>query len=363
MANWGAEETARIRGWEEREVKHIQGVANETAQLVQEVCAHRIKVGASVLTQRMGLRASLEEFEQALADLPSDPAARLSKMQAVYAERKRLCELLAESTIDVPSAQEILRWAELPALAAVFDPDGAGNGGLQANAVSDAAKARLGRARDRTPALASNVGFPEFPVIPKLVRCRCRPRRLRVCYESLLLRAVLVSRRSYPLTHIFTPSAPSSPACFTPIHRMQDANKPLRSISMGSNKPSVFVGLDDGTAVVGFQDESPLQVWDLAAGKLVREFKGNGRACHAMINLPGRRRRVAAGWHISRPGSVFGDSVVTLFNAATGKQLQVLTGFFDTIYGMALVDDHLLVMSKDEALRVWTQDEAGKVRH
>ena len=43
MAKWGAEETSRIRAWEEREVEHVQAVANETVQLVREVCARRIR--------------------------------------------------------------------------------------------------------------------------------------------------------------------------------------------------------------------------------------------------------------------------------------------------------------------------------
>ena len=200
-AKWGAEETARVRGWEEREVKKLQSVAdyaNETVrraravaseivQVVQEVCARRLEVGASVFTQRMGLRATLEEFDQALADLPSDPAALLSKKRAVYAERKRLCDLLAGSTIAVPWAWAVIEWDKLPALSAEFDQKEAGGGGVVASAVSAAAKATLGEARTRTPALPSNVGFCEFPVIPKLVRCRRVPGCLRVCFHPLLV--------------------------------------------------------------------------------------------------------------------------------------------------------------------------------
>ena len=99
---------------------------------------------------------------------------------------------------------------------------------------------------------------------------------------------------------------------------------------------------------------SPLQVWDLAAGKLVREFEGHGEYCNTMINFPGGR--IAVGWE---NGSQF---VVAVFDAATGMRLQELTGFGASIPGLALVEDHLLTMCADQTLRVWSQDAAGKVR-
>ena len=135
---------------------------------------------------------------------------------------------------------------------------------------------------------------------------------------------------------------------------MQDANKGLRSIPMRGKTPNVFVGLEDGTVVVGFEDMSPLQVWDLAVSKLAREFQGKGQWCNSMSNLPGGR--IAAGWNT---GSQY---VVAVFDAATGKQLQELTGFGDPIYGLALVEDHLLTMCYDQTFRVMSQDAAGEVR-
>ena len=290
-AKWAMEETERIRAWEEREVKHIHAVANETVLLVQEVCARRVEVGASVLTQRTGLRVSLEELDEVLADLPSDPAARLSEKRAVYAERERLCELLAGSKIAVPSTRAVLEWAELPTLSAEFDQKASDMGGLLANAVLSAARETL----------VKTLGTPYL----------------------------------------------------TPFHRIQDGAKGLRSIPMGKKKPNVFVGLDDDTVVVGFRDMSPLQVWDLDAGKVVREFDGAGQFCDSIITLPGGR--VAAGWNT---GSQY---VVTVFGAFTGKQLQQLKGFGYYILGLALVEDHLLTMCLDKTLGVWSQDASGKV--
>ena len=161
VASWGAQETARIRAWEEREVKHVQAVAEEIVQLVQEVCARRIEIGASMITQRTGLRASLEELNRALIDLPTEPATRLTRMQVVYAERKRLSELLAGSQIDVPSAARLRWWAQLPNLSPLFDRTVAGS---LASSILDAAKSSLDWA------LMHFGSCRQFPVLPRLVR-------------------------------------------------------------------------------------------------------------------------------------------------------------------------------------------------
>ena len=83
-----------------------------------------------------------------------------------------------------------------------------------------------------------------------------------------------------------------------------------------NGKPNVFVGLDDDTLVIGYHEMSPLQVWDLVAGKVVRLFDGKGQWSRSMINLP--RGRIATGWFTGV------QSVVAIFDAKTGKQLQEL---------------------------------------
>ena len=196
---WGAEETARIRAWEEREVKHVQEVANETVKRVQELCARKIEVGASLITQRMGLRASLEEFDQALADLPSDPAARLSKKRAVYTQRQRLCELLATSKIDVATAWAATEWAEPPSPFEEFDEKAADGGGILASKISAASMSALSPARAGPPRTyyPPRKDWREFPVIPSLVRFCCDPSRMRVCGLRL---PVVFSRVYFLLT-------------------------------------------------------------------------------------------------------------------------------------------------------------------
>ena len=120
-------------------------------------------------------------------------------------------------------------------------------------------------------------------------------------------------------------------------------------------KPNVLVGLDDNTVVVGYHESSPLRVWDLAAGRCVRAFEGSGQYCYSMISISGGR--IAAGWYA-------GGHVVAIFDVATGKRLQSLGlgDFGSYIFGLAFVEDHLLTMSQDHTLRVWSQPYVGKVR-
>lgn len=134
---------------------------------------------------------------------------------------------------------------------------------------------------------------------------------------------------------------------------MQDAAKGLRSVQLGT-KPSVFVGLDDDTVVIGFDAASPLQAWDLANRRLVRQFEGTGQTSRSILNL--QSGHIAVGW---TTGS---GNVVSVYEASTGKQLYELTGFRNLVSGLALVEDHLLSMCYDTTLRVWSQDSSGKVR-
>ena len=118
-------------------------------------------------------------------------------------------------------------------------------------------------------------------------------------------------------------------------------------------KPNVFVGIDENTIVVGFNGEASLQVWDLAAGNLLRESEPRGQYCFSMANLPGGR--VAAGW------SSAGRQVVSVVDVNTRQQIQQLSGFGDYVRGLVFFENTLLTMCSDRALRVWTQDSAGMV--
>ena len=369
VTRWGVQEATRIRAWEEREVKSVQVAANETLQLVQAVCTRKLVEGASLIMQRVGLRASLEELDRVLTDLPSEPLSRLKRKRAVYVERAKLCKLLASEKIAVPSAQGILRWAQLPSLSGYFGEKRADSESAPAIRVSSAAASILSEARMR--AFGSGPG----PVAPSEGKdhslgphahhgvARANPlkgvparsaRRLRTpvrFHTARVLICLTVVRRSLLWSNLFIPANP--PTLHFQIPLEPAAPRSLRSISM-SHKPSAFVGLDSKTIVVGFRDAAPLQVWDLADGKLVRELDGVVKACQSMVNLPDQR--VAVG---CRDGLRF---VVTVFDVSTGRKIQELAELGGDIHGLAFVENRLLTVCGDKTLRAWSQDNEGMVR-
>ena len=121
--------------------------------------------------------------------------------------------------------------------------------------------------------------------------------------------------------------------------------------------PNVVAALDDDTVAVAFQSTSSPEVWDLAEGKLVRTLDPDceGRASRSIVGLPGGR--IAVGWKVDE------TDVVTVFEAATGRQLQELRGYEGYILSQAFVAEHLLVLSEDKTLRVLSEDDAEQVRH
>ena len=145
----------------------------------------------------------------------------------------------------------------------------------------------------------------------------------------------------------------------------QDAVKGLRSIPTGS-LPLVFAELDNDTIVGSFRDTSMLQVWDLVAGKLVREIEGWILNGYSMVRLP--EGRIAAGLQIGDEGEPragwdqYAHNVVTIFDLNLGKKEQELRNFRNPVIALAFVEGHLLTVCTGWRLRVWGQDDAGKVR-
>ena len=114
VGKWAAEETSRIRAWEEREVKAVRHAADACAAMVEEIRARWIEVGVSVLTQRVSLQVSLKEIELRLQELAN--SARVGSLQRLRAERTCLLNALREGGISLIPAQRFRAWAGLPAL-------------------------------------------------------------------------------------------------------------------------------------------------------------------------------------------------------------------------------------------------------
>ena len=164
VAKWGAQETARIIAWEEQEVKAIQAVAAESTALVREVCARRLEVGGSILTQRYGLRATLEEIEYELSSLPINGAERLSRMKMLSAERERLTGLLSTRGITLADARAVSAWINAPDLAPQFGPhDEKKKTASPVEELGAAARETLSKLRDSAPGQGAGSDLPMLP--------------------------------------------------------------------------------------------------------------------------------------------------------------------------------------------------------
>ena len=67
LAEWEALETARITAWEEREVAKVRAAAAESRALVRSGAEFKRTLGNSLLQQRLGLLASIEEAQHELS--------------------------------------------------------------------------------------------------------------------------------------------------------------------------------------------------------------------------------------------------------------------------------------------------------
>lgn len=119
-ARWSARETARIHAWEEREVTRVRAVSAKCVALVAEVARWHTAVGSGVMTQRLALRASLDEIAQELLDLPCDEAARFAKLRLFSAEREQLVGKLAKGVVRLPTVAAVSAWRALPDLSEEF---------------------------------------------------------------------------------------------------------------------------------------------------------------------------------------------------------------------------------------------------
>ena len=121
VTKWANDETARIRELEDREIQTLRATADKLAGLVRETCARRLEVGLSVLTQRLGLAASLDEADQGLRHLPADETQRVAKTIELTAQRKHLLSLLSRDKFNFPSADVCSDWAKLPSVTSHLD--------------------------------------------------------------------------------------------------------------------------------------------------------------------------------------------------------------------------------------------------
>lgn len=162
---WTSEEVSRIRLWEKRELQAVRMIADECASMVADVRTQRIDIGSSILPQRLGLSASLEEIEIELKALPAAQAERVAKLIELTEEQKQIVDMLASNKFRLIPTEAFLEWSKLPSLA--FDLDGADGNKLHSSVVQKRLRVLL-QAKKFSP---TYLPFePEFPVLGKLVR-------------------------------------------------------------------------------------------------------------------------------------------------------------------------------------------------
>ena len=124
-------------------------------------------------------------------------------------------------------------------------------------------------------------------------------------------------------------------------------------VKTDSLKPLTFAPVDgdEDLVVVGFAEDTPIQVRRLSTGAKVRDLEGKLHFCCALANVPGGF--IAAGGYNGK------TYVIAIFDSASGKRVAELSGHDGTIYGLAFANGHLLSASHNQkALRVWSH--AGK---
>ena len=137
----------------------------------------------------------------------------------------------------------------------------------------------------------------------------------------------------------------------------QDPSRAPRKLSF-DRKANVFLGLDDDTAVIGFERDGPLEVWNLKSGTKVRSLQGALASCSCLVLI--RPGMLAAGYAFRNPHGY--ENVVGIIDINTGECLQHLTGHLSQINAIAFTSDVLLSACEGRRLRVWTPDAEWNVR-
>ena len=97
-----------------------------------------------------------------------------------------------------------------------------------------------------------------------------------------------------------------------------------------------------------------LRLWDVATGKLLRQFIGHEGSING-VAFSGDGCRAISG---------SSDKTVRLWDVATGKELYCFTGHTDTVWRVAFSPDdrYALSASQDKTLRLWRLPEPAPAK-
>lgn len=109
----------------------------------------------------------------------------------------------------------------------------------------------------------------------------------------------------------------------------------------------------DGKFILSYGDDPTLHLWDVQSGNLVHEMAGHSAGCTGLFSQDGRQIL-----------SFSSDKTVRLWNAEKGKQIRLLEGCQDVVWGAAYLNGSKQVAAwgKDRMLRVWDAGSGEEVR-
>lgn len=166
ITHWANGETSRIRAWEAAEVERVHAVAEKCCGLVKTTAEHRARVGKGVLSQRLALRASLEELEWELNDTSTlmnlGERQRFARADTLTNEMRALVTRLMRGEIRVPTAGTVARWTEMPVFASEFGEEKNGSlGNLPPGQAGAVVESRLAECIAAIPEVTLTTDLPK----------------------------------------------------------------------------------------------------------------------------------------------------------------------------------------------------------
>jgi WD40 repeat protein/uncharacterized caspase-like protein len=132
-----------------------------------------------------------------------------------------------------------------------------------------------------------------------------------------------------------------------------ETRKPLRTLQGGENVLCLAVAPDGKRIAVGYPTKH-FKLWDVATGKIVREFRGHGGFVSTVAFAPDGKTIASSGE----------DAKIRIWDAETGRQIKVLSGHEDQVSSLAYdsTGKQILSAATDGTARLWNAESGELAR-